>query len=99
MSTIKARFKAANVKDSGSATLQFDVSTKAEGFIDAVEMIGEKVDLTVELEQKALPLVYEYETEEAGTGRDTDPEEYDRYYDVVEDEHGLPEGGDGDGDE
>ena len=61
-------------------------------YIGADEMVGERVDLAIEYEQKPLPLVYE--TEEAATEAVDVEDVCD--YDAIADERGLPVGGDAD---
>ena len=70
--TIQAKFKAASIKDGGTATLQFDVSTSADGFLSIIEKTGDLVDLTVEPRQKELEYSYEAEEVESVTSEPTE---------------------------
>lgn len=95
---IKANFKQATIKN-GTANLQFEVLTSAEGFMDVVKVAGSVVLLTVETEQQELPIEEQAEGQttinnyfvNADTGEIT---EQDSEVIDVDDDHCLPEGGD-----
>lgn len=95
---IKANFKQATIKN-GTANLQFEVLTSAEGFMEVVKVAGSVVLLTVETEQQELPIEEQAEGQttinnyfvNADTGEIT---EYDDAEVIdVDDAHSLPEGG------
>ncbi len=96
---IKANFKQATIKN-GTANLQFEVLTSAEGFMDVVKVAGGVVMLTVETEQQELPIDEHQPSEgqttinnyfvNADTGEIT---EQDVEVIDVDDDHCLPEGG------
>lgn len=91
MSTIKAKFKKAQVGDSGAATLQFDVRTSADSFADVIAQVGEQVDLTIERRQKDLPIVYEaVDGTQDGDVETVEAQCWCERYDAIADERGLP---------